>query len=158
MSPFQHSPFDYDCPFCKIVSGEGSQHTSEQDVILRDEHVTAFLALKNWPNNRGHVLVIPNEHFENVYELPDELGTPIQSAIRRIAIAMKLSYGCSGVSTRQHNEPDGNQDVWHYHVHVYPRYKGDMLYLTAGKRTTPVERRPYAEKLRTALRNIDHNR
>lgn len=123
--------------------------------MFRDAHVTVFMASKNWPNNRGHVLVVPNRHYENVYELPDELGTPIHAAIRRIALAMKTAYECAGVSTRQHNEPDGNQDVWHFHTHVYPRYKRDMLYLTRGKATTLEERRPYADKLRAALVEID---
>lgn len=155
MSPFQHAPVDYDCPFCKIVRGQRSQNTTEADVVLRDDRVTAFMASRNWPNNRGHVLVVPNEHYENIYELPDELGTPIQSAVRRIALAMKHAYGCDGISTRQHNEPSGNQDVWHYHMHVYPRYKDDMLYLTSGRSTTAEERWPFAERLRASLARIE---
>lgn len=155
MSPFKHAPVDYECPFCKIVRGEGSSNTTEDDVVLRDDNVTAFMASKNWPNNRGHVLVIPNGHYENVYELPDELGTPIQSAVRRIALAMKFAYDCHGITIRQSNEPAGDQDVWHIHVHVYPRYDGDSLHLTAGKATTPEERRPYTEKLRDALARIE---
>jgi histidine triad (HIT) family protein len=148
---FRHAPDDYDCPFCKIASGGSSKNTTQDDVLFRDAHVTAFMASKNWPNNKGHVLIIPNEHYENVYELPDELGTPIHAAIRRIARAMKITYRCDGVSTRQHNEPAGNQDVWHFHTHVYPRYKRDMLYLTRGRTTSLEDRKPYAEKLRAAL-------
>jgi histidine triad (HIT) family protein len=146
-----HAPNDYDCPFCKIAGGGRSRNTTQDDVVFRDESVTAFLASKNWPNNRGHVLVVPNHHYENIFDLPPELGTPIQAAVQRIAFAMKSAYGCEGISTRQHNEPDGNQDVWHYHVHVYPRYRRDMLYLTRGRSTTLEERQPYAEKLRVAL-------
>lgn len=151
-----HAPIDYDCPFCRIATGGRSRNTTKDDVVFRDDLVTAFLASKNWPNNRGHVLVIPNEHFENVYDLPPELGTPLQAAIKRIAMAMKVAYGCHGISTRQHNEPDGNQDVWHYHIHVYPRYKRDMLYLTRGRPTAPEDRKPYAEKLRAALSDIEY--
>lgn len=67
-----------------------------------------------------------------------------------MAIAFKRVYGCDGVSTRQHNEPAGNQEVWHYHLHVFPRYVDDDLYdLTAQRRlTTPDERQPYADRLR----------
>ena len=61
---------------------------------------------------------------------------------------MKDAYGCDGVSTAQHNEPDGNQDVWHYHTHVFPRYQGDNLYGSMRQLTTTEERRPYAELLR----------
>lgn len=79
------------------------------------------------PTNPGAVLVIPIPHYENIFELPDVLGGPIQRAVRETALAMKSAYGCDGVSTRQHNEPAGNQDVWHFHIHVFPRYKGDDL-------------------------------
>jgi histidine triad (HIT) family protein len=153
--PFQHAPADYYCPFCKIANGLSSKNTTQDDVVFRDEHVTVFLASKNWPINRGHVLVIPNEHYENVFDLPSELGTPIHAAVKRIALAMKSGYGCDGISTRQHNERDGNQDVWHYHVHVYPRYKRDMHYLTRGRATTLEQRTPFAEKLRAALAALD---
>ena len=94
-------------------------------------------------------------HYENVYELPDYLGTPIHAAVRRVALAMKIAYGCDGISTRQHNEPEGNQDVWHFHTHVYPRYRRDKLYLTRGRNTNPENRRPYADKLRAALAEIE---
>jgi len=60
---------------------------------------------------------------------------------------MKNTYGCNGISTRQHNEPAGNQ-LWHYHLHVYPRYENDNLYLTKGYFTEPDERPFYVEKLR----------
>lgn len=150
-----HAPGSYDCPFCRIARGDHSRNTTQDDVVYREEFVTAFLASKNWPNNRGHVLVIPNEHFENVFDLPSELGAPIQAAIKRIAVAMKRAYECDGISTRQHNEPAGNQDVWHYHVHVYPRYKRDFLYLTRGRTTRPEDRKPYRDKLIAALGSSD---
>ena len=47
-----------------------------------------------------------------------------------MALTMKVVYSCDGISTRQHNEPAGNQDVWHYHLHVTPRYKDDVFYST----------------------------
>ena len=74
-------------------------------------------------------------------------------AAQAAALAMKQAYGCHGVSTRQHNEPAGNQEVWHYHLHVFPRYAGDDLYLRSNEKryTTPAERASYAEKLRPLL-------
>ena len=60
--------------------------------------------------------------------------------------------GCDGVSSRQHNEPAGNQDVWHYHLHVFPRWENDKLYFERRHSTSPEQRRPYAEKLRAWLR------
>jgi histidine triad (HIT) family protein len=78
----------------------------------------------------------------------------VYSTVRRVAIALKNAYECDGTSTRQHNEPGGNQDVWHLHVHVFPRYLGDRLYERSEEMrwATPAERAPYAAKLRAALR------
>jgi histidine triad (HIT) family protein len=147
-----HAPAEYDCPFCRLVGGgETAAGTGPQDIVYRDEWVTAFMSLHWRANNPGHVLVVPNAHIENLYQLPDALGEPLLRAIRRVALAMKRAYGCAGVSTAQHNEPHGNQDVWHYHTHVFPRFAGDDLYRSRLRLTTAAERKPYAEQLRVAL-------
>jgi histidine triad (HIT) family protein len=151
---YTHAPEEYDCPFCRLVRGGDTSVSSQEDVIYRDAEVTAFMAAGWWPNNRGHVLVVPNDHYENIYDLPPELGTPIQRVSRDVALAFKATYGCDGVSTRQHNEPHGMQDVWHYHVHVFPRYRDDHLYLTRREPSTAEGRHPYAEKLRAYLGNL----
>lgn len=150
---YNHEPAGYDCPFCRLVQGEPTSLSSQADVIYRDNDVTAFMSVSWWPNNPGHVLVVPNQHIENIYDLPAVLGTPLQAAIRTVALALRATYGCTGVSTtRQHNEPDGSQDVWHYHVHVLPRYSGDDLGRHPSVCSTPEQRRPYAEKLRPVHR------
>lgn len=148
---YNHAAEDYDCPFCRLARGLDTTRSSQDDVIHRDHEITAFMASAWWPNNPGHVLIVPTEHYENVYDLPPELGTPIQRVTRRVALAFKATYGCDGVSTRQHNEPAGNQDVWHYHLHVFPRYHNDNLYGTGRSDSTPEGRRPYAGKLRAFL-------
>lgn len=151
---YNHAPEGYDCPFCRLARGRDTSASSQEDVICRDRDVTAFMASGWWPNNRGHVLVVPNDHYENLYDLPPELGTPMQRMTHEIALAFKATYHCDGVSTRQHNEPHGMQDVWHYHVHVFPRYAEDNLYGTRREPSTPEGRRPYAEKLRTYLETV----
>ncbi|WP_405138443.1 HIT family protein [Nocardia sp. NBC_01388] len=123
-----HEPNSYDCPFCFLLIGGETPLDSPRDIVLRTDHATAFTASRWWPNNHGHVLVIPNAHHENLYDLPQEYGHAVHDVVREIAIAMRAVYGCDGVSTCQHNEPAGGQDVWHYHVHVFPRYHGDNLY------------------------------
>lgn len=148
---YNHAPEGYDCPFCRLVRGLDTVRSSQEDVVYRDNDVTAFLSAGWWPNNPGHVLVVPNEHYENMYDLPSELVTPIQRVAREIAIAFKETYGADGVSTRNHNEPHGMQDVWHYHLHVFPRYAGDDLYLHRRSDSTPEERHPYATRLREFL-------
>jgi histidine triad (HIT) family protein len=141
------------CPFCSIAAQSWSEEmrTRASDVVWRDDGVTAFIASHQWPNNHGHVLVIPNQHFENVYDLPIEAATAIHSCVRSVALAMKAAYGCDGTSTRQHNEPAGNQDVWHYHMHVFPRYANDQLYLTMRAPMAAEERAFYAARLRRDL-------
>ncbi len=71
----------------------------------------------------------------------------------QIALALKALYGCDGVSTRQHNEPAGSQDVWHYHLHVTPRYTADAFYSrTHQKQLMPIEERAaHAQRLRTQI-------
>jgi histidine triad (HIT) family protein len=143
-----HAPQGYRCPFCRnLRSGESDLPL---EIIHRYDDVFVKMNPKQWPNNPGAVLVIPNEHYENVYDMPPTLGTPIQAAVRDAALAMKTAYACDGVSTRQHNEPAGNQDVWHLHVHVFPRWEGDNLYGSRGVVADADELRRRAEQLRAA--------
>ena len=124
----RHAPDGYDCPFCRIARGDDGRWTAQADVVYRSDEMVAFVASHWWPANPGHVLVVPTQHIENLYELPAELGGPLMRAVRKVAIAMKTAYACDGVSTRQHNETAGDQDVWHFHQHVFPRWDGDRLY------------------------------
>jgi histidine triad (HIT) family protein len=149
---YNHEPKEYICPMCQVSRGETTTKGScEQDVFYRNEFVTCFIAGKWWRSNPGHVIIIPNKHIENIYDMEDNYGHAIMDASKQIAIALKNAYGCDGVSTRQHNEPAGNQDVWHYHMHVYPRYEGDNLYLNHDDTYWPEqpEKNQYAEKLRS---------
>ena len=144
-----HAPEGYSCPFCLVVAGveAPNRKTRQRDVVLRRGQAVAFVASRWWPNNRGHVLVVPTTHYENIFDLPPELAVDIQRAAQTVAFAMKAVYRCDGVSTRQHSEPAGQQDVWHYHLHVYPRYRNDNLYLTLGTDSDPDERAEYAARL-----------
>jgi histidine triad (HIT) family protein len=131
-----HAPRDWTCIFCGIAAGGETERTKRSAVIWADESMTAFVASHWWPANPGHVLVIPNMHIENIYEFPPELGNDLMATTRRVAVAMKAAYGCDGVSTRQHNEPAGDQDVWHFHQHVFPRWLGDRLYERHAERAS----------------------
>ncbi len=148
-----HEPNDYLCPFCDWLAGNETELKQNSDIVLQDDHITAFIAPKWWVNNPGHVIIIPNTHYENLYDMPDELLGRIASASKQLAIAMRASYECTGTSTRQHNEPDGNQDVWHFHTHLFARHKDDRLYQNHDNKqyVSPADRKPYAEKLKRAL-------
>jgi histidine triad (HIT) family protein len=148
-----HEPPDYRCPFCR------NAQTGESDLPLEILHRYPLVFVKVnprwWPGNPGGALVIPVAHHENVYDLPPELGAPIQEAVRDTAVAMKRAFGCDGVSTRQHNEPAGDQDAWHYHVHVFPRWAGDGLYGSQGAPADPEALRARAQQLRAAWPTAD---
>ena len=154
---FSHEPPDYVCPLCMISVGtEGPPaDTVQDDIVYRDEFVTAFIASEWRMNNPGHVLIIPNAHFENIYVLPDDIAGRLASLTRLVALALKDAYRCDGVSTAQHNEPAGYQHVWHYHTHVFPRWDGDNIFQTHKRDTTPEERKTYADKVRACFpRNL----
>ena len=107
---FNHEPENYICPFCLVVEGveNGIVWTRQSDVVLRDDLATAFICASWWPNNPGHVIVIPNQHFENIFDLPDEFSSAIHRMARQIALALMTAYGCEGISSRQHNGPSAD--------------------------------------------------
>jgi len=144
---YNHAPENYNCPFCLLIEGVKNKHVHsiESDIVYHDDVVTAFIGSHQWPNNHGNVIVVPNEHFE------------IHQVAKRLAIAMKRVYSCDGVSTRQHNEPAGSQDVWHYHLHVTPRYENDNYYGTQRQFMASTERAKHAEALKKSLLTIDVN-
>src|SRR3954452_22876667 len=146
-----HEPPGYECPFCRLLRGVDTEHNRRADIVWRDDATTAFVSPKWWAGNRGHVIVIPNAHVENIHEIDEVLLGQVYATVRRLAGALKEAYRCTGTSTRQHNEPDGNQDVWHLHVHVFPRYAGDDLYERHREVhwASPRERAPFAERLRS---------
>jgi histidine triad (HIT) family protein len=149
---WRHEPENYTCPFCALVApgARGDGISSPADIVLRTGRATAFVSPKWWPNNNGHILVVPDAHHENLYDIPAEDGYAVHDAVQQTAIALRATYGCSGVSTRQHNEPAGYQDVWHLHVHVFPRYPDDQLYTSRPlpRFASRDERAPYAARLR----------
>jgi histidine triad (HIT) family protein len=145
-----HEPDKYACPFCRIIA-QARDSMEGTDGVYQDDEVTAFLGLGRWEKNPMDVLVVPNRHIENIYDLPLELAPALQRVTRRVAIGLKALTRCEGVSTRQHNEPAGDQDVWHYHIHVTPRFAGDRFYENRKIPFPEAERMAYAERLRNVL-------
>ncbi|HEU0115481.1 MAG TPA: HIT domain-containing protein [Thermomicrobiales bacterium] len=121
------SPNEDDCPLCRFAAGEDSALNTRGDIVWQDDEM-AFISPRWWPNNPGNAIVIPRCHFADIYALPDDLLANVARVGKRIAIAMKAAYGCDGTSLRQHNEPAGDQDVFHFHLHVFPRWIDDRLY------------------------------
>ena len=113
---------DDDCIFCKIVAGEiPAQKIDENDQVL------AFMDINPW--TRGHARVIPKEHAKNLWEAPKEaLDATIEMA-QQEAIRARDNLGCDGVNLLNACEPAAWQTVFHFHVHVIPRYEDDPLKL-----------------------------
>ncbi len=148
---YNYEPEKYVCPLCQIIRGEPTDRGNQtEDLVFKNELATAFVSGKWWRTNPGHVIIIPNTHIENLYDMPEDIGHTLFDISKKIALALKDVYQCDGVSTRQHNGPAGNQNVWHYHQHIFPRYEGDNLYLNHADTwwPTPEEKRPYVEKIK----------
>ena len=109
-----------DCIFCDIVAGE-----AESARVYEDDSVLAFLNIA--PATEGHTLVIPKRHARNIFDIaPADLGD-VARAAKRVAELQRDRLACEGVTLFQSNEAAGWQSVFHYHVHVVPRYRDDPL-------------------------------
>ena len=150
-----HAPENYECPFCDMASGEfrfPGNLCEPTDLVYADELVLAFIASHGFDPEPGHVLVTPREHFELLYELPDDVAARLMIVTRDIAVAIKRAWQPDGVTTRQHNEPAGSQHVWHYHQHVLPRWDNDGLYFTPKRPIVdPAVRARKARELKAVL-------
>jgi histidine triad (HIT) family protein len=107
-----------DCAFCAIVAGETEAH-----VVFEDEATLAFL--DNRPLFHGHTLLVPREHHEAIWDLPDELVGPLFANARMLAVAVREAMGSEGVFIANNNVV--SQSVPHLHVHVVPRNRKDGL-------------------------------
>ena len=150
------APENYNCPICLGVQGSESIDTliRPTDFVYEDDLVVGFINSFFMGKNAGHVIVVPKEHYESIYTLPAEQGHRVFDVAQKIAIAMKAAYGCDGITTRQNNEPAGDQHAFHYHFHIFPRYDNDGYnqVAPANKRLAePDERAEYAERIKAAL-------
>jgi len=107
--------YDPTCIFCKEIVKNGNAA-----YVYKDNDVIAFM--DNAPIEEGHVLVIPKEHFENVFDIDKEIYIKTQLVVKRVAIAVKLALKTDGINIGQNNGRVANQVVMHYHVHIIPRY------------------------------------
>lgn len=156
---YNHSPDNYKCPICLGVSGVESEDTllKQADLVFKDDLVSVFINSFWLDTVTGHAIVVPNQHFENIYDLPLEVGHRMFEVVKKVSIAMKVSYQCDGITTRQNNEPAGGQHAFHFHHHVFPRYDGDSFDLNQSKKSIlsdPKDRVVYVQKLKLALEEL----
>jgi len=150
---YNHEPTDYECAYCSLLAGTETQFNAKSDIFLETDKAIAFISPKWWVNNPGNAIIIPREHVENIYDISDDLLVEVNLVAKKAALAMRRSYGCDGISFRQHNEPAGGQHIWHFHLHLYPRWENDGLYENDAKwrYVSVAERLPYAKKLKDIL-------
>ena len=111
-----------ECAFCKIISGQLSSIK-----IFENEKVLAFAPLRKDIIAKGHMLVIPKRHYENIYDiLPKELNN-IMGTIKIISQKLKERYGAEGINILHASGRIAQQSVLHFHMHLIPRYKNDGL-------------------------------
>jgi histidine triad (HIT) family protein len=108
------------CIFCRIVRKE-----APASILYEDDRALVFLDIR--PLNEGHTLVIPKEHYETVYDMPEELVSHIYKIVKRSAVAVKAATNADGITIIQQNERAAGQEILHLHVHVVPRYEGQTL-------------------------------
>lgn len=108
------------CVFCRIVA-----HEVPSVVVREDERTVSFLTIE--PATEGHTLVIPRRHGRNLFDIDPADLAAVATASQEIALWQRERLDCAGVTVYQANEPAGFQTVFHYHVHVVPRYPGDRV-------------------------------
>lgn len=108
------------CIFCKIVKGEIPSCT-----IYEDDEFKSFLDVS--PANRGHALIIPKNHYDNIFEIEKETAGKLFALATDIARAIKEETGCEGLNVVQNNGEVAGQTVNHFHLHLIPRFKGDNV-------------------------------
>ena len=110
---------DENCIFCKILAGEIPSYK-----VYEDDDFTVILDVG--PATRGHALVIPKEHYKNLYELPDELAGKAFVLGKKMITMLTEALGCDGYNLVQNNGAVAGQTVEHFHLHLIPRYKDDQ--------------------------------
>lgn len=104
------------CIFCKIISGEIPSST-----IYEDEEFKVILDIS--PASKGHALILPKEHYADIYELPEELAAKAMVLAKKLVTHMTEKLGCDGFNLVQNNGEVAGQTVFHFHLHLIPRYE-----------------------------------
>jgi len=136
---------DKDCIFCLIANGQIPSNT-----VYEDEDFRAILDLS--PAQKGHTLLLPKEHYANLFEMPEELAAKVLPVAKKIAAAVKEATGADGVNLVQNNGEAAGQTVKHFHLHIIPRKNGDdALPLWTPGMSDPDEQKKLASEIASRL-------
>ena len=111
------------CIFCKIVKDEIPCFK-----IFEDESILAFLDIN--PVTKGHCLVIPKTHFENIFDISEDALQKVSVATKHISVKIKNSLQADGIRISQSNGEEAGQVILHFHLHIIPRYKNDGVLMS----------------------------
>ena len=106
------------CIFCKLAN-----HVFDTNIIYEDDDFTVILDAN--PATRGHALILPKEHFASLYEMPDDLLAKAAVLAKKVVSALTEKLGPDGYNIVQNNGETAGQTVFHFHIHLIPRYKDD---------------------------------
>lgn len=114
---------DDNCIFCKLANGEIPTAT-----IYEDDEFKVILDLG--PATKGHALILPKEHYANIYEIDEEVAGRAFKLAKKMVTKLTEVLGCDGYNIVQNNGEAAGQTVFHFHMHLIPRYEGDQVGLT----------------------------
>lgn len=109
-----------DCIFCKLANGEIPSATLYEDQDFR-------VILDLGPASKGHALILPKEHYRDLYELEDEIAGKALVLAKKMITRLTDILGCDGYNIVQNNGTSAGQTVFHFHIHLIPRYEGDKV-------------------------------
>ncbi|WP_418747703.1 HIT family protein [Frisingicoccus sp.] len=136
---------DNDCIFCKIANGEIPSSTIYEDDLFR-------VILDLSPATKGHALILPKKHMANIFEMDEETAEKVFVLASRIAKAMKEALNCDGLNIVQNNGEIAGQTVFHFHMHIIPRYNDDGQQINwVPKTSEAAERDMIAEQIKNVL-------
>jgi histidine triad (HIT) family protein len=136
---------DSNCIFCKIAGGDIPSST-----VYEDERFRVILDLS--PATKGHALILTKQHYANIFEIDDEVLSDLMLLAKKVAKAMKTTLQCAGVNIVQNNGESAGQTVFHFHMHVIPRYEDDGQQIGWKPGTSdPDEQAELAKKIGNAL-------
>ena len=107
---------DNNCIFCKLASGEIPTNTIYEDDTFR-------VILDAAPASKGHALILPKDHYANLYEIDEEVAAEAMKLAKKMAVHMTEVLNCDGFNLVQNNGETAGQTVFHFHMHLIPRYK-----------------------------------
>jgi histidine triad (HIT) family protein len=133
--------------FAKILRGEMPAHK-----VYEDEQILVILDVM--PQSDGHALVIPKAAAENLFELDDAMAAAVIHAGRRVALALRQAFQPDGITLMQFNGAEAGQTVFHFHLHVVPRYAGRPLRTHGRGFADPALLAEQATRLKAALQAL----